>query len=146
MKFFRNLPWRMTIGRFGIWLMAVGRFLQVRYANWNSEVRLKTDIDSRNGDYVTIYLSESVTDERFLSFDGPRSQVGKMPPMIQEIFGVKGVVKMSLQRYELQVVKGRVYEWDELLPQIEQIVLKHLTGGGTPKASNTFGHAVGQGG
>lgn len=122
----RNLPLRMIVGRFGIWLMKVGRFLQVRYANWNNEFRLQHEF-CPNPDYCIVHVSEPVLSDTIVTFDSPDSQRNKSTPMVQDFFGIKGIVKVTLQRYQISILKGRVYRWEELLPDIEKIILKHLT-------------------
>ena len=125
-RFARNLPFRMTLGRLGIWLAKVGRALQTRYANWNSEFRLQPEFFP-NPDYCTLHVSEEVATEPWiLTFEGPEAQPKEMTPMVRNLFRVKGVSKVTLQRYEVSIGKGRVYDWKELLPQIEAILLKGL--------------------
>lgn len=63
------MPFRMDIGKLGMWLMKVGRTLQVRYANWNSEFRLEVEFHP-NPDRSTIHVSEQVTAESILTFGG----------------------------------------------------------------------------
>jgi hypothetical protein len=65
-KFLRNLPFRMAIGKFGIWLTKVGRYLQVNYADWNSEFRLKVKYVP-NPDMCCIPVSEIVTTQQIRS-------------------------------------------------------------------------------
>lgn len=122
---FRNLPLRMTAGRFGIWLMSIGRFLQVRYANWNGEFRLKHEFCT-NPDYCIIHVSDPVIKETIITFDSPNSQPDKSMPIVQDLFDINGVAKVTIQRYRVSIEKGHVYRWEELLPDIENILLKHL--------------------
>lgn len=124
--FLRNLPLRMAVGRFGIWLMKVGRFLQIRYANWNSEFRLQHEFHP-NPDCCTIHVSEPIIDNTILTFESPLWQLDKMTPMVKDLFDVKGISKVTLQRYTVSLMKGKVYRWEELISAIDEIVLKHLT-------------------
>lgn len=121
-----NLPFRMAVGRFGIRLMEFGRILQVRYANWNGEFRLKNVISPDNTDFCTINVSEEVTSRTILSFDSRDSQPQERTPMVCELFNVKGVRTIYLKPYEISVIKGSVFSWREVLPDVERVILKHL--------------------
>ncbi len=123
--FLRNLPLRMAAGRFGIWLMKVGRVLQVRYANWNSEFRLEREFFP-NPNCCTIHVSALVTEEMILTFDCRSWQPKKMTPMVSALFDIKGISKVTLQSYEIHLVKGKVYRWEEILPAAEETILKYL--------------------
>jgi len=121
----RNLPFRMAVGRFGILLMKVGRVLQVRYANYNSEVRLKHEIICAS--HCTLHVSEALIESATLSFDGPTSQPRKITPMVRDLFSIRGVAHITLRPYEVEIRKGNVFSWQELLPSLERVVLEHLT-------------------
>ena len=128
-RFTRNLPFRMSIGRLGIKLAKLGRFLQVRYANWNAEFRLQREFSKDNLNYCVMHVSERVlsSNRSVVTFDHPTAQPEYMTPMISNIFKVRGVSEVILRDYIVAIVKARVYSWDEILPQVEAIVLKHLT-------------------
>ncbi|KKR07237.1 MAG: hypothetical protein UT43_C0029G0007 [Parcubacteria group bacterium GW2011_GWC1_39_29] len=122
-----NMPLRMKVGRFGIWLVKIGRTLQVCYANWNSELRMKVEVDRTISDYCTIHVSEEISQRKALSFPSPTAQSDKATPMVHALFGIKGVAAVTLSRYEIHIMKGRVFSWQELLPSIEKVVMEHLT-------------------
>ncbi len=109
-----NMPLRMKVGRFGIWLVKVGRVLQVRYANWNNEFRLKHEYFP-NPDICALYVSAQVTRSATLTFDSPDSQPKEMTPMVQALFSIKGVNRIWLHPYEVSIVKARVFSWQEIL-------------------------------
>lgn len=119
----------MLIGRLGIKLAEFGRFLQVRYANWNAEFRLKHSFlpSNANPDYCIIHVSERVIHRHVTTFDSPGAQPEEMTPMVHELFGVKGVSEIILRAYEVSIIKGSVFSWEEILPQVEAVILKHLT-------------------
>ena len=121
----RNLPCRMALGRLGIKLMKLGRFLQVRYANWNSEFRLSVEFYP-NPDCCSVHVSEIITEETILTFDSPSRQWEKQIPLVVELFQIKGVRRVTVEPYEVSIEKGCVFSWDELLPRIEEVLLKHL--------------------
>lgn len=125
-QFLTSLPLRMQLGKLGIWLAKVGRILQTRYANWNSEFRLEHEFHP-DPDRCSVHVSEPVTNRRILSFDSPSEQVGEQTEMIKSLFGIKGVVSVTLKGYEISIGKGRVYNWNELLPSVDEIIVKHLT-------------------
>ena len=122
-----NLPFRMVVGRLGIQLMKFGRVLQVRYANWNSEFRLKHEFSKFSPTYCYIFVSEPVTGEIKLTFSSPNSQPTRMTPMVSALFDIKGVKSVALLPYEVVIVRGEVFSWEELLPSIEKVILEHLT-------------------
>lgn len=122
----RNLPFRIAIGRFGMWLVKIGGFIQLRYAGWNRKLRLKHEFPP-NPDICCLHFSEPATTECILSYMGPNSQLDKQTPMIEELFKVRGITEMFLKPYELQIEKAKVFEWGEILPKAEKIVIKHLT-------------------
>ena len=125
-RILRSLPFRMRVGKFGIWLMKVGRFLQVRYANWNSEFRLEREF-CPNPDYLVIHVSDVVTQEPILTFGGTIHQEKKQTPMSRELLMLKGIKSITLQPYQISIGKARVFEWREILPKAEETILKHLT-------------------
>lgn len=116
----------MRVGRFGIWLAKVGRALQVRYANWNGEFRLKLEYYP-NPNACTLHVSEAVTSEQILTFDSSAYQVEKMTPMVRALFDIRGVAKVTLRPYVVGIYKARVFSWQELLPSIERVVMDSLT-------------------
>ena len=123
----RSLPFRMAAGRLGIWLMKVGRVLQVRYANWNYEFRLRTEILA-HPDFCHINVSHKLTtNEVGHLFTIPEQGPVKMTAMLVELFAVKGVAKIAMRPFQMTIEKGSVFEWSELLPEVEAIMLKHLT-------------------
>lgn len=120
-----NLPLRMQIGRIGIWLMKVGRELQVRYANWNQEFRLR--FVEVSDDFGKFHVSEVVTHEVALSFSSKGSQKNKQTPLVESLFNIRGVAKIHLHPYTIIIEIGSVFTWDELRPEIEEMILRHLT-------------------
>ncbi|OGZ06803.1 MAG: hypothetical protein A3D65_00920 [Candidatus Lloydbacteria bacterium RIFCSPHIGHO2_02_FULL_50_13] len=114
----------MPVGRFGIWLTQVGRVLQTRYANWNSEFRLKRVVYENTG-YFNV--SSEVTTDYCLSFYGRNAQERKQTSMVRELFDVQGVKSVELQRYRVKIDKATVFSWEELSPAIEQVILRHQT-------------------
>ena len=80
---------RMKIGKIGIWLAIVGRYLQVHYANWNSEFRLHAQVYPDNPNARSFHVSERVTSDSQLSFDSPKAQPTKMTPLFRELFEMR---------------------------------------------------------
>lgn len=130
-NFFRRLPFRMAIGKFGIKLMEFGRFLQVRYANWSSEVRIKTEIlaSADDPEYAAhIHISEELlSEDAVITFSYPGAQEKKKIPLVDQLFAIQGVKDFYVERYGLFIKKARVFDWKELLPQIEKVVLEYIT-------------------
>ncbi|TSC91982.1 MAG: hypothetical protein CEN90_97 [Parcubacteria group bacterium Licking1014_17] len=121
-----NMPFRMLVGKFGIRLAEIGRILQVRYANWNGEFRLKREMIPGCPYQCYFHVSERVTLCSILSFDGPQSQPDKRTPLVDALFDIKGVKRVWLSPYEVTVRITPVFSWEELSPSIEKVLLKHL--------------------
>jgi len=127
-QFVRNLPFRMTVGRFGIRLVQFGRFLQIRYANWNKEFRLKHEfLQDYPHDICSINVSARVTEESVVTFSSPSSQQNKMIPLVRSLFNVVGITEVTLYPYKIWVKKGAVFSWEELLPDVDRVTREHLT-------------------
>jgi len=122
-----NLPFRMVMGRFGILLMKLGRALQVRYANWNSEFRLEHEIAICLPGLCWVNVSERVTDKPELTFISRSSQPHNMTQMVSALFDIKGVSSVLLQPYRVSIGKGDVFSWEEILPFVDEVILEHLT-------------------
>jgi hypothetical protein len=121
-----NVPLRMKVGRFGIWLVKVGRVLQLRYANWNGEFRLEHEYPDSDPDICALHVSNVVTEKSILTFDSSDSQPKEITPMVQALFNIRGVTRVVLQPYKIWVSKARVFSWQEILPDAERVVLEHL--------------------
>ena len=127
-KLLLNLPFRMFLGRLGIRLMAAGRFLQVRYANWNNEFRLRfrLEVQQLERGSAVFDVSCQVTQEAVLSFPSPNSQFKKQTRMVQRLFSIQGVRSVILSPYAVNIAKGEVFSWAELRPEIERVILEEL--------------------
>jgi len=121
-----NMPLRMRVGRFGIWLVKVGRALQVRYANWNSEFRLEHKLIPIVN-FGIFHVSDIVTDKEVLSFFSRNSQPSFRTPLVDALFEIRGVARVTLKPYRIEIEKASVFTWQELLPDIERVILEHLT-------------------
>lgn len=121
-----DLPFRMAVGRFGIRLAQLGRTLQVRYANWNSEFRLKHEIIELAYKECRVHVSEPVTRVSYLTFAASSEQPRQMTPMVRELFLIRGISQIHLTPYCVILRKGEVFSWEELLPDVEAVLLKHL--------------------
>lgn len=118
----------MALGKLGIRLIAIGRWLQIRYANWNSEFRLKFEIGSLGTDHVAnFHLSDRLTSEIIVSFESPGAQPTRQTGLVKDLFAIAGVCRIWLHPYEILIRKGEVFSWEELRPDIEATILKHLT-------------------
>ncbi len=76
-------------------------------------------------DRCWISVSEQVTQEGRLTFTGPKVQPNKMTPMVQELFGIKGVATITLLPYKIIIDKG-AFSWVDLQQPIEDVLRKHL--------------------
>lgn len=121
-----NMPLRMQLGKLGISLVRFGRMLQVRYANWNREFRLKAEM-CPNPNRCVFHVSEEVTTQMILTFESRDCQKEKSSSLIDDLFNIQGITSVTLMPYQVTIGKGTVFSWDELRPDIEAVLLRHLT-------------------
>jgi len=121
-----RLSLSMQIGKFGIFLVKLGRKLQEKYANWNSEFRLKQEFYP-NPDICDLHVSFLVTESIIQTFDSRFSNLKNQTPMVKDILLVEGVSKLQLTPYKISITKAPVFSWHEILPDVEKIILKYGT-------------------
>lgn len=46
--------------------------------------------------------------------------------MINDLFRIKGIKRVTPEPYEIKVEKESVFNWQEILPEAEKIIIKHL--------------------
>ena len=120
----RHMPFRMTLGKLGIRLVHLGRFLQIRYANWNQEFRLKSErTPGIDHGWRLYHVSVPVTGESIISFNSANSQPNKQIPVVVSLFKVRGICRVILRPYMIELVIGSVFSYEELGPQIEEVIL-----------------------
>lgn len=134
MKFFEkiafNMPFRMALGKLGIRLVAIGRQLQIRYANWNREFRItfqEQPVRTHGLNCGDFFVSEELTSTQGLTFHSRDSQPDKQTNLVRKLFEIKGVRSVTLFSYTIRIHKAEVFGWDELRPEIEEVVLRELT-------------------
>jgi hypothetical protein len=127
-KLFRNLPFRIALGKLGIRLIAWGRWLQVRYANWNSEFRLQVVLDECKAEYHVSHevLKDSYT-LSFPSIQNLKVVSDDLREMVEQLLKINGVQNVHLMRYRVLIFKAKVFEWNELCSQVEEVLLTFLT-------------------
>lgn len=118
-----HLPFRMAVGKIGIWLMKVGRYLQVEYANWNREFRMKGET---NEWWLMLHVSEAITSCQTVTFHSKNTNLEYKPPFVDALFDIKGVKEVIIRPYEISIKRAEVFTWDELRPEIERVILEHL--------------------
>jgi len=111
-----------------MWLVKVGQKLQRKYAGWNHEFRMRTQaFTSSDGDqWAMIHTSSLMIDDHQLSFGYPSAQLEKQPSWVREIFKIRGVSGVFLFPYRVQVNWGRMFQPEEIVPQVERIIIKGL--------------------
>lgn len=75
-----------------------------------------------NPNYCSLRISGQVTREMILAF----TSSGKKMPMINDLFRIKGIKRVTPEPYEIKVEKESVFKWQEILPKAEKIIIKHL--------------------
>ena len=83
-----------------------------------------------NPDCLKIHVDKRLTDKMIESWDTEEGGLCSFddrptPAHILEMFAVDGVDKVSVNRYNFQISKGTVFEWDALVPQLLAIIKKY---------------------
>jgi hypothetical protein len=87
-----------------------------------------------NSDYMSLHLDRLVPKySRYGSADKPEPGA-ELAERIMQIPGVNDVSLGVLNRYEISITRGKVFDWDEIMPSVEHIVRDHLYGEDTPAA------------
>lgn len=85
-----------------------------------------------NPDALTIHVSTEVTHSSIDSYEGPDA-IGpgwghtEMPALVSDLFAVPGITKVSLSRYSIFLIKGKIFKWDEMLESIKPVLKNHLS-------------------
>ena len=99
----------------------IRRMFRLCYAYRNKDFRLKQQFYP-NPDYCRLHVSGQVTREMILTFTSPE----KKTPMINELFKIQGIKRIIPEPYEVKLEKESVFDWQEILPEAEMIIIKHL--------------------
>ena len=70
-----------------------------------------------NHDCMTIHVDRRLTKKMIESWDSEEGFASSdpQPPYIQDMFKVDGVESLSIYPYSLQIMKGTVFSWDEIV-------------------------------
>ena len=104
-----------------MWLSKTGRTLQLWHAHRNKNFKMKLQFYP-NPDYCTLRVTGQVTRDMILTFINPEKRM----LMINDLFRIKGIKRVIPEPYEVKVEKESVFNWQELLPEAEKIIIKPL--------------------
>jgi hypothetical protein len=79
--------------------------------------------------FCLLHVSEPILagSVRTLSFNGPEDQPKKITPLVKDLFcNVKGLTEVIIYRHKIAIMRTPVFQWREILPTAEEIVLRHL--------------------
>jgi hypothetical protein len=76
-----------------------------------------------NPDYCTLHVSGQVTREMILTLSSPE----KNTPMINALSRIEGMKKITPEPYDVTMEKEESFDWQEILPAAEKIIIQHLT-------------------
>lgn len=79
-----------------------------------------------NPNCMSIHVSKRLTDDCIELFDGKNWNKKKQPRLVLELFDIEGIVSVSLHQYEMTIIKGRVFDWDNLIQQIIPVIQAQL--------------------
>jgi Pyruvate/2-oxoacid:ferredoxin oxidoreductase delta subunit len=68
------------------------------------------------------------TDPLMSSFDKTERK-GNQHPLIKSIRRIKGVLKVSSDKFQLYVEKAELFQWDEILPKVRRALKEHFADG-----------------
>ena len=117
----RNFPFPMAVGKFEMWITKTRRRLQLCYAYRNKDFRLRRQFYP-NPDYCTLRVTGKVTREMILTFTSPENKT----PLINDLFRIMGIKRVIPAPYDIMVEKESIFDWQEILPEAEKIIIKHL--------------------
>ena len=104
-----------------MWFKKTRKTLQLWYAYRNKDFRLKHQFYP-NPNYCTLNVTGQVTREMILTFTSQE----KKTPIINDLFRIKGIKRVIPEAYEVKLKKESVFDWQEILPEAEKIIIKHL--------------------
>jgi hypothetical protein len=85
---------------------------------------------STNTGLRTYHTNQVVTEAIIENFYGEKNISGatskKTADLVKKLFGIPGVSKISLARYEISLQKGEVFEWKEMHPEIMWVLKNHF--------------------
>ena len=92
-----------------------------RKTGWRKNFQLKQQFYP-NPDYCTLRISGQVTREMILSL----TAIEKKTKLINGLFRIKGIKKVISEPYEVKIEKESDFNWQNVLPEAEKIIIKHL--------------------
>lgn len=86
-----------------------------------------------NPDCLSIHVSSCITKKSIERFDADQSMDDGQQPrprLIDDLFKIDGITAVTLQRYEIGLAKGTVFEWKEIMPIALEVLNINLNGMG----------------
>ncbi|HUC31106.1 MAG TPA: hypothetical protein VMR99_00245 [Candidatus Paceibacterota bacterium] len=86
----------------------------------------------RNKVVLCVHVDQQLTDKNMEMYYGREhmdtASADPAPIWLKEMYDIDGIVGMSfIQRYELHIEKAKVFSWDDLAPQIVEILRRYLS-------------------
>jgi len=75
-----------------------------------------------NLNYCRLWVSGQVTRKMILTF----TSLEKKTSLINDLLRIKGIKRVIPNSYEAKIEKESVFDWQEILPEAEKIIIKHL--------------------
>ena len=75
-----------------------------------------------NPDYCTLHISGQITRDMVLALTNPE----KNTPMINALSKIEGMKKITPEPYDVTMEKEESFDWQNILPEAEKIVIQHL--------------------
>lgn len=88
-----------------------------------TKFRLK-EIFFPNKDIVEINISEQVTKKVIECFENLDDN--NMPLLVKNLFLIPGIASIYLSPYKISIKKGKVFSWEELIPNIKKVIYNYF--------------------
>jgi hypothetical protein len=75
-----------------------------------------------NPDYCTLSISGQVTRDMILALTSPE----KNTPMINALSKIEGMKRITPEPYDITMEKEDTFDWKQILPEAEKIIVQHL--------------------
>jgi hypothetical protein len=78
-----------------------------------------------NGHTLIVHVEDRVTDIA-IYFDGPGVAPEDQLDLVRDLFEIRGICSMTIMPHKIELAKGHVFEWNELVAKILNVVKNHL--------------------
>jgi Scaffold protein Nfu/NifU N terminal len=77
-----------------------------------------------NPNRMCVHLSQRLSDDRAVTFWHKSHNVDEQPSYVLKIFEIDGITEVTLQQYSISLEKGSVFEWEDILFEVINVLNK----------------------